>query len=182
MYESDEQGAGTVPAPNTALALAAAPHAYAPYSNAFASASAIPELQQFAHMMVKYDHNVHLSKPGPDQATCEKLRLRNELRLLKHSNNPEAVRYWWRHIYKEKNIAKLAHHNGQPQLDGKILDEVYPMLPTDLRRDIDQQSTKLHRDSLPTLNGQQTLRIFRNTEAEEVNAGSLHSLEETWSL
>ena len=110
--------------PNTALAFASA-----------AATPNTPELQQRITAYL-YDPNVHLSKPGPDQVTCEKWRLRHEQRLLKHTSNPDGVRTWWRNLWKEKDIAKLAHHNGQPQLDGKILDEVYQMLPTDLRRDV----------------------------------------------
>ena len=133
-------------------------------------------------MSVESKHNSSSSQESQrwafsTEATYEKWRRRNEQRLLKHSSNPDAVQTWWRNIWKEQDIAKLAHHNGQPQLDGKILDEVYQMLPTDLRRDIDQQNKKLHRDTLPTLNGQQTLRMWYDSLEGPSHEKKLYVLE-----
>ena len=86
--------------------------------------------------------------------------MRNEMKLLENTACPDAVRVWWRNIWLEKDKRKLANHTGQPQLDGKLLKEVYSMLPQDLRRDVDQMNVRLHRPNKATLNGQQTLRLW----------------------
>ena len=72
--------------------------------------------------------------------------------------------------------------NGQPVLDGKILDEIYPMLPTDLRRDVDQKNKQLHRAGKPMLNGQQTLRMWFDSMKGTSHPKLLHFMQKFMSL
>ena len=160
---------------------AIAPASAQPVLDAFATASAGPEAQ-IASFLAKYESNVSLPSPGPDQATCERWRLKSELKLLKFTNNPDGVRKWWRDIYDEPDEQKLARTNGQAQLDGKILDEVLKLMPPDLRKDVMQENKKRHRAGQPTLNGQQTLRKWYNSLKGTSHEKCLHFMRKFYTL
>ena len=140
VYEQDAEAGYLIRALATATAV----------PTALANATAAPPEDVLAQPLAKYEPSVHLPKPTPDESNCEKWRLQSEIKLCANSNNPDAVRIWWRNIWNTTDTKKLAHHNGQPQLDGKVLFELMKIIQGNLRRDIEQLNRKRHRDNLLT--------------------------------
>ena len=79
------------------------------------------------------------------------------------SNNPKAATEWWRYIWHAKSIYDLVSHEGHPQLEAKLAKTMMAMAKGDLRRDIADANTKLHKQGKALLGGRQMVWMMYNS-------------------
>lgn len=132
--------------------------------------------------VLKLTDEMKLPTPLPNTANIEKLRLDSEIEITSRCSNPTAARVRWRNIWFATSIEDPGDHHGQSNLDAKIHKAITTMARGDLRRAINDNNAKLHRENKPLLNGQQVVWKMYESLKGITTEKRIHDINKFWNV